>query len=123
MSTFTIAPIEDEAPAPDELEDLNTWFRGHDGLDGTVELQMRPPAPGEMGGMADAVMVTAAAIPVARAFFGWLEARIKTHRVAIQLRSDFLGRTLDIKLDQGQDAAELLPALQAFFAGTPDEDV
>lgn len=103
---------------PDDplLHDLNEWFAGRDSLDGSVELRMRPPGPGEMGAMADSVVVTAAAIPIAKSFFAWLEARVRSRKVSVELADKFHGRSLSIHLDRGQDAREILPQLQKFFA-------
>jgi len=121
MSSYTFLSGSQDRASDLDLRDLTEWLDGRDALEGTVELRIKPPAPGEMGGMADAVIVSAAAIPVAKAFFAWLETRVRNRRISFTLRREFDGQSMEINLDQGQDAAVVLAGLQDFFAARPDE--
>jgi Effector Associated Constant Component 1 len=121
MSAYTFSSGSQDGPSDLDLRDLTEWFDGRDALAGTVELRIKSPALGEMGGMADAVVVTAAGIPVAKAFFAWLETRVRNRRISFTLRREFDGQSIVVNLDHGQDAAVVMAGLKDFFSTKPDE--
>ncbi|HEX5269468.1 MAG TPA: hypothetical protein VFW33_03225 [Gemmataceae bacterium] len=115
MTKFIFSTRTADADSAAELTDLARWIGDRDELGAQVDVRTRPPAEGELGGVADAVAVMAAATPLAKAFFDWLTERAKSRKVSIDIaRAD--GKRLRVELEGGASAADLLPEVRSFFA-------
>lgn len=116
---FVFSTQSADADAAAALTDLARWIGDRDELAADVDVRTRPPGPGELGGVADAVAVLAAATPLAKAFFDWLTERAKSRKVSVDIaRAD--GKRLRVELEGGASAAELLPQVRSFFAEDGD---
>jgi hypothetical protein len=115
VTQFIFSTPAADAQSAEALTDLARWIGDRDELEARVDVRTRPPAPGELGGVADAVAVLAAATPLAKAFFDWLTERAKSRKVSLDIaRAD--GERLHLELEGGASAAELLPQVRSFFA-------
>lgn len=112
---FIFSTLTADAESAAALTDLARWIGDRDEIAAEqVEVRTRPPAQGELGGVADAVAVLAAATPLAKAFLDWLVERAKNKRVSIEVeRAD--GKRLHVELEGGASAADLLPQVRSFF--------
>ena len=121
MNEYAFTADESDAPAQADLLSLNAWLGDNAELDAENELKMRPPADGEMGGQPEAVMALAvAAVPVARAFFGWLTEQVRSKRVAMTISNKYSGKTLTIEAGSNEEAMRLLPDIRQFFSESED---
>ena len=113
---FIFRALAADAESAAALTDLARWIGDRDEVAAQeVDVRTRPPALGELGGVADAVAVIAAATPLAKAFFDWLVERAKNRKVAVEIeRAD--GGRLHVEVEGGASAADLLPQLRSFFA-------
>jgi len=108
--------------AGETLTDLATWIQERTELDARVTLRTRPPRPGELGGVADAVEVIAAATPLAKVVLGWLTERTKNSRVSLKI-----GRTgggdVTVEIEAGEAATQdLIKNLRTVLAEDGDGD-
>lgn len=93
-----------------ELAALSQWLRGERGLAGVIREVRRPPAPGELGGVVEALAVAlgagGAAGTLARSLFGWLRTRRPSLKVTVT-RGD---RSIAVEASEVRDR-DLLPLL------------
>ncbi|MFD4638139.1 hypothetical protein ACFWN2_12535 [Lentzea sp. NPDC058436] len=94
----------DPADRDRDARDLAAWLE--EDLRGSVDLRMIGPGEGELGGAADAVVVAAATVPLARPFFTWLTERAKARRISLRITRE--GERLDIDVEAPPDAEALL---------------
>jgi hypothetical protein len=113
---FSFTSDETGEPAQADLRSLDRWLNDRDELEADIELKMRPPALGEMGGQAEAVMVVAAAVPLARVYFLWLREKVRSGKVDMTISDKHDGRTLVIKAGNSKEAEQLLPEIRKFFS-------
>ena len=97
----------------EEIRRLARWLRNDDELRGRVSLENAPIRPGEMGGVAEAVVVaiTAGTGPAfVQSLFDWLARRKEADKVSLTVESADGNR---ISLECGSPAAaeKLLKAL------------
>lgn len=120
---FIFSTLTADAESAAALTDLARWIGDRDEVAAQeVDVRTRPPAEGELGGVADAVVVLAAATPLAKAFLDWLVERSKSKRVSVEIeRAD--GKRLHVELEGGASAADLLPQVRSFFAEGGDSAV
>jgi hypothetical protein len=93
---------------PDELRSLHQWLQQEDELRGQVALENAPPAPGEMGTLADAIVVavgSGGAITVlANSITVWLRQR----KSAVTVKLTENGRTVEVTVDRAADAEAII---------------
>ncbi|MGH3940341.1 MAG: effector-associated constant component EACC1 [Pseudonocardiaceae bacterium] len=96
--------------------DLVAWLNNDDELRGATRVRMAGPEHGELGGAADAVLILAAAAPMARPFFGWLTERAKSRRVSVRItKSDSGGESLRVELAGAGDSERLFRRVAEFI--------
>ena len=107
----------DPAEADDAANDLVAWIDEDDDLRGTAEPRVKPPAPGEMGAMADAAHVAlSAAGPMAKVVGTWLMNRLRNKGpVKVNLSREGHGSLL-IEAGSVAEVEALIPSLREFFA-------
>ena len=121
VGEYSVTSSADSELAQDDLESLFTWLREElDARSTRVEVQSRPPGPGDMGEVSEAVLVRSSAVQIARALSGWLTQRVRSRRVEIVIHSNFDGRTLNITANRGADANTMLPLISNFFSDSDD---
>lgn len=119
--SFTVEQSESPADDQDDLLSLNRWLNDREELDAEIELKMRPPGPGEMGGQPEAVMAIAvAAVPVAQAFFGWLREQVRSRKVSVTISDKYNKRSMTVVAGNQAEAVGLLPAIKEFFRDPDD---
>lgn len=91
--------------AGEALTDLAAWIQERTELDARVTVHTRPPLPGELGGVADAVEVIAAATPLAKVILGWLNERAKNARISLKIAKTG-GGDVTIEIEAGEAAAQ-----------------
>ncbi|WP_273940112.1 effector-associated constant component EACC1 [Kutzneria chonburiensis] len=93
---------------PDELRSLHQWLQQEDELRGQVTLENAPPVPGEMGTLADALVVavgSGGAITVlANSITVWLRQR----KSAVTVKLTENGRTVEVTVDRAADAEAII---------------
>jgi hypothetical protein len=117
--------FEFDGPADerDELaRSLARWLNDDEDLSGSARLRMVPPAPGEQGGLADAVealhVVGPVADTLAGGFFVWFAQRVTSRRVSVKVtRPD--GMSFELTAGSPEEAAAVQRELRPFLdAGT-----
>ncbi|MDH6142025.1 MULTISPECIES: effector-associated constant component EACC1 [Kitasatospora] len=120
MDQYTIAFDGDPEEFDADVRDLRDFLSQDAALRGRTELRLVPPAPGEQGGVADAVRYATELGPlVLSPLTLWLTARLrKGGKVSLTLhRPD--GAELKLDTDSVADANTLLDRLEGFL--DPDE--
>ncbi|MFE9422008.1 hypothetical protein ACFYNO_03480 [Kitasatospora sp. NPDC006697] len=115
--TFTIAFDGDPAEADADARELREFLQRDGALRGRIEQRLVPPAPGEQGGLADAVRYAAELGPlVLPPLTLWLTARLRRGgKVALTLhRPD--GGELKLETESIADANALLDRLEEYLA-------
>jgi len=108
--------------AGETLTDLATWIQERTELDARVTLRTRPPRPGELGGVADAVEVIAVATPLAKVVLGWLNERAKNARVSLKIGKTG-GGDVTVEIEAGEAATQdLITNLRKVLAEDGDGD-
>ncbi|KAA2251371.1 hypothetical protein F0L68_37435 [Solihabitans fulvus] len=124
MDEFTFEFLGDRDARDGDARSLAHWLNSSGDLRGAAELRMAPPEPGEQGGAADAVLVLAAAVPLARPFFTWLTERAKQRRTRVRIvRSDQAGTTVEFDAANGADAQRLFGDIARFLDEDRDEEL
>ncbi|MEV4329071.1 hypothetical protein AB0K02_00735 [Streptomyces sp. NPDC049597] len=118
--TFEIDGHVDEADA--HTRSLAAWLNDDEDLSGSARLRMLPPAPGEQGGLADAVEIVGAVGPVLDAVISgaavWLVQRARSRRISFKVtRPD--GTSVELSAGNPQDAAEVQRQLRTFLEPGP----
>ncbi|QRP49037.1 hypothetical protein [Amycolatopsis sp. FDAARGOS 1241] len=97
--------------APDALVSLYDWLSHEDDLRGRVSLARPVPAPGEMGGIADAIVVAlgsgGAIATLATALPIWL-GKSRRATVQIEVAADEHGRKVVVRAENVKDVEVLL---------------
>lgn len=75
----------DEPDAAADVHELARWLDDDDELRGRTAVRMRGPDPGEQGGVADAVLVTAPPARVADPLADWLVRRAASGSVRVRV--------------------------------------
>jgi hypothetical protein len=96
--------------------DIVAWFDDDDDLRGASEIRMKPAAPGEMGGLADAARIAvSAAAPLGKALGAWLVARVRNKgQVKMSVIRD--GRAFAVEASSVAEIEALMPHLREFFS-------
>jgi hypothetical protein len=113
---FTIAFEGTDDDVREDAEALHQHLDRDGELRGLTANRIRPPRPGEQGGIADAVQYAADLGPlVIGPLCVWLEARLRRSGVSLELRRPD-GTELRISADSTRDSAELLDQVAEFLA-------
>jgi hypothetical protein len=114
---FVFEFVGDAHAADEDATELVAWFEDDDRLRGTAETRMKPAAPGEMGGLADAAKVAlGAAAPLAKAFGTWLADRVRNKgQVKLSVTREG-GDSFAVEASSIAEIEALMPQIQAFFA-------
>jgi len=116
MSQITIEFDGAQETTDEDARALQGFLDQDDELRGQVRNRIRPPRPGEQGGIADAVEYAATLGPlVVEPLCIWLAARLRKGKVALELRRPD-GTELKVSADDVNDTAELLAQVQNFLA-------
>ena len=117
--TFVFEFAGEPYAADQDATELVAWFDDDDDLRGASETRMVPPAPGEMGGLADAAKLAfGAASPVLKALGTWLVDRVRNKgSVKLSVSRDGHG-SFAIEAATVADVERLMPQIAAYFAGT-----
>lgn len=77
--------LEGDAASADELRSLRAWLLEEDELRGCVQTIERPPAPGRLGPILDALQIVAdpAAAVLAAALVAWVRSRVGAVRLVL----------------------------------------
>jgi hypothetical protein len=98
--------------ADDQLRLLAAWLRDEDALRGRVRLVEQPIAPGQMGGVLDAVEVvltSGTASTLVTSVFAWLGHRRAAGRVRLKVHTD--GRSVELTCGSADDAQTVIASL------------
>ncbi|MGF1428935.1 effector-associated constant component EACC1 [Kitasatospora sp. LaBMicrA B282] len=119
MTDFLIAFDGDPDEVDTDARDLRDFLSQDGELRGRIANRMVPPAPGEQGGVADAVHYATELGPLVLQPLGlWLAARLRKGKVKLTLhRPD--GAELKISTEGVGDAQALLDRVEHFL--DPDE--
>ncbi|GAB3497087.1 hypothetical protein GCM10027521_47370 [Amycolatopsis cihanbeyliensis] len=107
------------AGSAEELRRLAAWLRDEDDLRGRVRLQQRPTEPGEMGSLADVLVVVLASGGVVnttvKSVFAWLRHRRDAQQVSLIVRCGDTGEELDLQCGSANDAEQLVDRATRFL--------
>ena len=115
--SFVVEFHGDPYGTDEDVTSLVAWLEDDDRLRGHAEIRMKPPAPGEMGGLADAAKITLGAVaPLAKALGTWLLDRVRNKGpVKMSVTREGHG-SFALEANSVADIERLLPQMRAFFA-------
>jgi hypothetical protein len=96
--------------SPEELRNLTAWLKAEDDLRGRVALTGAPPAPGEMGSLADVVTVALSSGGAITVLAGSVAVWLRQRRsdITIEITAAGTGRSVKISADRVADAEGLI---------------
>ncbi|MBM7772383.1 hypothetical protein JOD54_002587 [Actinokineospora baliensis] len=100
----------------DDLRDLATWLRDEDDLRGRVQVRNAPVAPGEMGGVIEALTLLlggGGAGVLIRSVFTYLTTRRKAVVFDLELKDG--DKELKVKLTNESRVEDVLAQAESFF--------
>lgn len=118
---MTVLTVAGDEASSDQLRDLRAWLVEEDELRGHVRSKERPPTPGSLGPVLEALEVLAqpAAGVLAASLVAWLRSRVSRFR--LEVRTERGARmALDVRQVKQLDpraAEELISRLSAVIGG------
>lgn len=97
--------LEGEAASADELRTLRAWLLAEEELRGCVQMINRPPAPGRLGPVLDALRIVAepTAAVLTASLIAWIRSRVGAVRLVLTSRRG-IKLELDARKVRGLDA-------------------
>jgi len=119
-----VVALRGEGASSDELRSLRAWLGEEDELRGCIAMRERPPAPGRLGPVLDALRIVAdpAAAVLSATLVAWLRTRLGNVRLVV---TDERGEEIVVEAThvRGLDAdgvIELTEGLRRFSTGDAD---
>ncbi|WP_370945889.1 hypothetical protein AB5J62_43485 [Amycolatopsis sp. cg5] len=116
-----VAALSVDGDDDEQLRQLAAWLRDEDELRGRVKVTGPAIDVGQMGGVADSIVVvvtSGSAATLCRSVFDWLARRREVQKVSLKVKNEESGTELELDCGSATDAETVLQAVCEFLEGT-----